>query len=264
VSGLLNKEECMMTQRWVLVVLVAVLLALAGCGRTVTADEGPQVGSPDAVCFGGDARDCACPDGGSGTQECDHDLGQWADCECPGGDTDTDTDADTDSDTDSETDTDTAADTDVDTDSDTDADTDTGDGGADGAGDCRVEVRPTVIFYDNTCYRDYVVCDGQEIEPVPPDAFSGFCDLEGITCDGPETDEYGYLFDYDGTLCEFCFVTDLEEGCVPIDANCGGVYELELVVSGSPDAGTHPMLACDGGVDGGADSGADSGLDGGQ
>ncbi|MDD5307599.1 MAG: hypothetical protein PHU25_09805 [Deltaproteobacteria bacterium] len=93
---------------WLSWVLAAGLFGSAGCGRSVTGDEGPQMGNPDAVCFGGDVRDCACPDGGSGTQECVHDLGQWADCECPDGDTDTDPDADTESHTDSDAGTDTA------------------------------------------------------------------------------------------------------------------------------------------------------------
>ncbi len=93
--------------------------------------------SSDQACTPGEVQECPC--GGeqpNGTQVC-NDKGQaWDECDCGGGDSDTDTDSDTDSDTDADSDADTDTDSDTDTDADTDTDTDTdADTDADGDSD---------------------------------------------------------------------------------------------------------------------------------
>jgi len=117
----------MKTHHLLLIVVIAALLGLAGCGgnKSNSSDGGPGEG-----CQAGDKRTCICPQYGIGTQFCKDDSSGWAPCLC--GDLDASADADVDGDADTDADTDGDGDGDMDADSGPDGNPDGGDGDADG------------------------------------------------------------------------------------------------------------------------------------
>lgn len=119
-------------------------------------------------------------------------------------------------------------------------------GACDDEDTCAKQLTVNATFWDVTCWTATIKCNG---EPITPEGWEegtsrGICDIGPFSCDEPGVYTYNYTL-LVGSLhkCEYCSTSDDKDFCVPLSNECG-LETIDIVASGSAQAGAHPMTCC--------------------